>query len=60
MEAADKAGHPRRPFLSSAAQFLLGDPEVFPGQTRYIISTAGSGSTLLVFSGKSMLCYVTP
>jgi len=31
-------------FLPSYAQFLLGDPEAFPGPKRYVVSPAGSGS----------------
>jgi len=35
---------PQASFSPATLQFLLGDPEVFPGQTRYIIPPAGSGT----------------
>lgn len=40
-----KQGGADVPLPSNAFQFLLGDPEAFPGQMWYIISPASSGST---------------
>jgi len=39
-----KQGPPGFLLPRHALQFLLGDPEAFPGQKRYIIPPAGSGS----------------